>query len=331
MDTDTTDVEEDKATNSDEDEEETAGPIDPAIWTAASQGLPLPNTGWPCDVPTALRLVEVAMCNDWGQTVADLCAILSNQLGCRLVEEFLPRFGDTLLAFAALHGSVDAATSLLQIKACVNASTDTWMPPLAIAMEPLNLGMVRLLVECKGDVNANDGGPLQVAAIHRDDDVACTELLLGAKALVDMADGDDGQTALHCASSWGERRHSADARWCQRLRHCARLQRDTALIRACEKGNVAVAQVLLQTRVRVGAVNGAAPLFYAATSDHASVTSALIRAKADVRTAACILTRMDAASVETPASLVKSWTTLQSTPKRRKTRAKSNRLCVACC
>jgi ankyrin repeat protein len=279
------DAEEDTATESDEEEQELASPIDPVLWAAASQGLPLPNTGWPCDVPTALRLVEVAAWNDWGNTVADLCAILSNRLGCRLVEEFLPRFDDTLLAFAALHGSTDAAATLLRIKACVNACHESGWTPLSHAATRCCFDTVQLLIECKADVDANDGAPLQSAT--QEDDVACAKRLLEANASVNVADDYKGQTALHFAAGWGNVaivQMLVDANACV---NAPDFRGKTALMYASDEGHVAAVEVLLEAKASVRAVNynGETALFYPAESNHASVVSALIGAKADVRTA----------------------------------------------
>ncbi len=161
-----------------------AGAICPQLWKAVSQGLPLPDN-WSV-MPLSSRLLDVAVWNDHGETVAQL---LTNQCADMLV----PRWhGRTVLQYAAWRGSCRAAAALLQAKAEVDRiSRDGWGPALLHAASNCDLDMIRVLLEGKADVQlAGDGRVTPLMAAAEKKDTALVQLLIDAKADVNAYDED---------------------------------------------------------------------------------------------------------------------------------------------
>jgi ankyrin repeat protein len=124
-------------------------------------------------MPLSSRLLEVAVWNDHGETVAQL---LTNQCA----DEPMPRWhGRTLLQYAAWRGSRRAAAALLKAKAEVDRiSRDGWGPALLQAASNCDLDMMRVLLEGKADVQlAGDGRVTPLMAAAEKKDTALVQLL----------------------------------------------------------------------------------------------------------------------------------------------------------
>ena len=267
-----------------------ANAICPLLWAAVAQGLPLEMTarnalGRTCSADAFWRLIQLAVWNDRGQTVASMCVRYS-----------LPLNASMLLTCAARFGSMHAASALLHAKASVNglsyrASLQIeglpWFhanrTPLLQAAHLGHIDMLGLLVSAKANVempNGRRGTPLLVAAARGH--AECVALLLNVKAIAD-ARYLDGDTALHAVSSVAVAQLLLDAKAQAHARNSAR---ETAIWCTTRRGgdDAALTQCLLDAHASVHESDrdDYTLLHLASSQGNRAVASVLVKAKADV-------------------------------------------------
>ena len=262
----------------------------PVMWTAASEGLPVPDGCPIIEAAKTLRLLQVAVWNDHGETVRHLLSkCLAHHFDTRLlVNEDVPGSHCTWLAYAASRGSCNTAAALLQAKAHVDEFSAQRCWPLEQAARHGHLEVLQLLLRADADVHlADDRGITPLMQAADSGDCACVRALLEAKAEVDVCDVD-GQTALCYAADEGR---AAAVRVLLDAKACVDGGADVSwspLCGAAAYDHVAALCVLLEANANMDLRDRQydyTPLDQAVLTDNQVLVSLLLAAKSDAGSA----------------------------------------------
>jgi ankyrin repeat protein len=258
------------------------------LWQAASQGLLLPADVHVQELTTKLALLRVAIWNNHGHAVTEIVhrfrGVSESRelflLHCEVGHQMTP------LSFAALHGSDDAVSALVEAKASVTHNWGAAVLPIYLAASREHGSCVSRLLSLKANVDDVDcNGYTPVARAAECGELTALTLLVAAKADVNTPDCDYRAPLFH-ASVYGyvsvvqaliSARADVDD-WFRR----------SPLVEAAWQGHVDVVEALVDAAADVNAVNnvGATAISVAADRGHVPVLSLLVKAKAALDVAA---------------------------------------------